>query len=101
MQDRNLAGKIANTLLKSFKDPQRDLTVTFSPGGNPALENDDRISITDLYSTKEYNLVSQSINYDGGLSMEQKGRVVGNVFTMLNEDGQNMITEDGLFMVNE
>ena len=101
LQNSNLAGKIGNSLLKSFKDPQRDLTVTFSPGGNPALENDDRISITDLYSTKEYNLVSQRINYDGGLNIEQKGRVVGNLFVMITEDGQNILTEDDKIIVLE
>jgi len=101
LQDTNLAGKIANTLLKSFKDPQRDLTITFSPGGNPALENDDRISITDLYGTKEYNLVSQRINYDGGLNIEQKGRVVGNIFVLITESGDNIITEDDLLIVLE
>jgi len=100
LQNNNLAGKIANTLLKSFKDPQRDLTVTFSPGGNPALENTDRISIVDLYSTKEYNLISQRIKYDGGLSMEQKGRVTQTT-VMLTETGDNLITEDNLFIVLE
>lgn len=100
LQGSNLAGKIANSLLKSFKDPQRDLTVSFSPGGNPALESDDRISIVDLYSTKEYNIVSQRIKYDGGLNMEQKGRVTVTT-VMLTEDDQNMITEDDLFMVEE
>ncbi len=100
LQDKNLAGKIANTLLKSFKDPERDLTVTFSPGGNPALENDDRISIVDLYQTKEYNLISQQINYDGGLNMVQKGRVTQTTI-LLTEDDQNLITEDDLFIVLE
>jgi len=100
LQDKNLAGKIANTLLKSFKDPERDLTVTFSPGGNPALENDDRISVVDLYQTKEYNLISQQINYDGGLNMVQKGRVTQTT-VMLTETGDNLITEDDLFIVLE
>jgi len=100
LQNSQLAGKIANSLLKSFKDPERDLTVTFSPGGNPALENDDRISVVDLYTTKEYNLISQRINYDGGLNMVQKGRVTQTTI-MLTEDDQNMITENDLFMVEE
>ena len=100
LQNNNLAGKIANTLLKSFKDPQRDLTITFSPGGNPALESDDRISVVDLYTTKEYNLIGQRINYDGGLNMIQQGRVTQTAI-MLTEDGQNLITEDDLFIVLE
>ncbi len=100
LQDKNLAGKIASTLLKSFKDPERDLTITFSPGGNPALENDDRISVVDLYQTKEYNLISQQINYDGGLNMVQKGRVTQTTI-MLTETGDNLITEDDLFIVLE
>jgi len=100
LQDKNLAGKIANTLLKSFKDPERDLTVTFSPGGNPALENDDRISVVDLYGSKEYNLISQQINYDGGLNMVQRGRVTQTT-VMLTETGTNLITEDDLFIILE
>ncbi len=101
LQDANLAGKIANSLLSSFKDPERDLTVTFSPGGNPALENDDRISVIDLYTTKEYNIISQQINYDGGLNMVQKGRVTPVTGIIITEDSQNMITEDELLIVLE
>lgn len=101
LQNQNLAGAVGNALLKSFKDPQRDLTITFSPGGNPAIENDDRISVTDLYSTKEYNIVSQRINYDGGLNIEQKGRVVGNLFVMISETGLNILTEDDKYIVLE
>ena len=101
LQNQNLAGKIANTLLKSYKDPQNDMTVNFSPGGNPALENDDRISVVDLYSTKEYTLVSQRISYDGGLSMQQKGRVTDLGQVLLTETGDYMITENDLFIVYE
>lgn len=100
LQTTQMAGKIANTLLKSYKDPQRDLTVNFEPGGNPALELDDRISVVDLYQTKEYNIISQSINYDGGLSMQLSGRFTTTEILIL-EDEQNMITEDDLFIVIE
>lgn len=98
LQTTQMAGKIANTLLSSFKDPQRDLTVNFEPGGNPALELDDRISIVDLYQTKEYNIVSQNISYDGGLSMQLTGRFTTTEI-LLTETGENLITEDNLFIV--
>ena len=101
LQDTNLAGKIANSLIKNFKDPQRDLRVTFEPGGNPAIENDDRISIVDLYGTNEYNVISQQLNFNGGISMELRARVVSQTGIMITEDDDNLITEDDLFIVLE
>ena len=100
LQKKVLAGKIANTLLGSFADPERDLTVTFEPGGNPAIEMGDRIEVTDLYGNKEYNIVNQQISFNGGLSIVKKGRAT-QVAAMLTEDGQNMLTEDGLIMITE
>lgn len=100
LQSTQMAGKIANSLLKSYKDPQRDLTINFEPGGNPAIELDDRISVVDLYQTKEYNIVSQSINYDGGLNMQLSGRFTTTT-VLIAEDDQNIITEDDLFIVLE
>ena len=76
------------------------MTVIFEPGGNPALEMGDRINVTDLYQDKEYNIVTQQINFNGGLSMVQRGRVT-RVVPMLTEDGQNMLTESGLIMITE
>ncbi len=75
VQKKALAIKIAESLLSSFADPERDLTANFEPGGNPALEMGDRITLLDLYQSKEYNIVSSVISFDGGMSQQIKGRV--------------------------
>lgn len=75
IQKKVLAENIADSLIASFADPERDLTVNFEPGGNPALEMGDRITVLDLYQSKEYNIVSASISFDGGLSQQIKGRI--------------------------
>lgn len=75
LQKKVLAENIADALLASFKDPERDLTANFSPGGNPALEMSDRITLTDKYQSKEYNLISSTITYDGGMSQQINGRI--------------------------
>ncbi|MCP3681727.1 MAG: hypothetical protein GY861_03465 [bacterium] len=75
VQKKALAVKIAGSLLSSFADPERDLTANFEPGGNPALEMGDRITLLDLYQSKEYNIVSSVISFDGGMSQQIKGRV--------------------------
>lgn len=75
LQKKVLAEQIADNLLASFKDPERDLTMNLSPGGNPALELSDRISVTDRYQTKEYNMVGNVITYNGGMSQQIIGRV--------------------------
>lgn len=76
LQSKKLASSIADSLLASFKDPQRDLTISFEPGGDPSLELSDSISVTDRYQTKDYALISNVISFNGGLSIQHKGRVV-------------------------
>lgn len=75
LQVKALAVQIADALLASFKDPERDLTINFAPGGNPALEQSDRITVTDRYQSKEYNIVTAVISYDGGMSQQIQGRI--------------------------
>jgi len=75
LQVKALADDIATELLASFKDPERDLTINFAPGGNPALEQSDRITVTDRYQSKEYNMVSNTMQYNGGLSQQIEGRI--------------------------
>lgn len=75
LQKKVLAQNIADTLLASFKDPQRDLALGFNVGGDPSLELGDRIGVTDLYTTSNYYIIEQELNFDGGLSMLIKGRV--------------------------
>jgi hypothetical protein len=101
LQTTTLAGKIAASLVKNFKDPQRDIRLTYEPGGNPAIENDDRITVVDFYGSNEYNIISQTLSFNGGLSVEQRGRVVGQPGILITEDDLNLITEDDLFIVLE
>ena len=75
LQNKKLADIIATDLLSSFKDAQRDLSLSFDVGGNPTIELGDTISVTDRYTTKSYKIISSEINYEGGLSMTHKGRV--------------------------
>ena len=75
MQNKTLAGNIADDLLSSFKDAQRDLSISFDVGGNPTIELGDTITVTDLYSSKDYKIISTELNYDGGLGLVHKGRV--------------------------
>lgn len=75
LQNKKLAEDIADDLLASFKDPQRDLSMSFDVGGNPTIELGDPVTITDLYTSKIYNIISQQLNFDGGLGMTIKGRV--------------------------
>lgn len=77
LQKKVLAEKIAESLIGSFSDPERDLSIQFEPGGNPALEMGDRITVTDLYQSKEYNIVNSVVRFDGGMSQQLQGRVTG------------------------
>jgi hypothetical protein len=75
LQKKVLAEAIADTLLASFKDAQRDLNISFDVGGNPSIELRDTITVTDSYTSKAYKIISTEINYDGGLGIVHKGRV--------------------------
>jgi hypothetical protein len=76
LQNKSLAEDIADDLLASFKDAQRDLMLSFDVGGNPTIELGDTITVTDLYTSKNYKIVSQDMSYNQrSLSMTQKGRV--------------------------
>lgn len=75
LQTTALANDVASNLLASFKDPQRDLTLGFSPGSNPSIELGDPINVTDLYTTKKYAIIQQEFDFQGGLSGETKGRL--------------------------
>jgi hypothetical protein len=75
LQNKTLAGDIADDSLASFKDAQRDLNLSFDVGGNPVIELGDTITVTDLYTSKEYKVISQDISYNGGSGVTLKGRV--------------------------
>ncbi len=76
LQDKALAVDIAVELLASFKDAQRDLSLEFSHNGNPLVELGDEITVTDLYTSKIYKVISQNMTYDHRhFGMNRKGRV--------------------------
>lgn len=75
LQKKVLAENIADDLLASFKDPERDLTLNFQVGGNPTIELGDTITVTDKYTSKAYKIVSTEINFNGGLGLVYTGRV--------------------------
>jgi hypothetical protein len=75
LQNKVLAEDIADDSLASFKDAQRDLNLSFDVGGNPVIELGDTITVTDLYTSKEYKVISQDISYNGGSGVTLKGRV--------------------------
>lgn len=73
IQKLDIAELIATTLLDSFKDPRRDIEIDWR--GNPALLLGDRITIPDFKTNKaDFHVVSQSIEFDGGLTSKLKGR---------------------------
>lgn len=63
------ADTIGDYTLATYKDPFRDVTVQLTNAGNPALELTDKITVTDRYTSKSYNIVKKDTTYDGGLSM--------------------------------
>lgn len=75
LQSKALAEDIADDSLASFKDAQRDLSLTFDVGGNPTIELGDSITVTDKYTSKVYKVISQDISYNGGSGVTLKGRV--------------------------
>lgn len=97
LQTKPLAVEIANSLPSYFADPERDLTANFEPGGDPSLELGDRVAVTDIYQTKEYNIIEQTLVYQGGLSVQLRGRTTDSFQFRLTEAGEDRITEDGDF----
>jgi hypothetical protein len=101
LQKKSLAIIIADGLIDSFSDPQRDLTINFTPGGSPAIELVDKISVTDNYETKEYNIISTEMRYDGSLSIQHKARVVDQFDAFCTEDDQPLLAESGVELLVE
>ncbi|MCP4986041.1 MAG: hypothetical protein GY928_08215 [Colwellia sp.] len=76
LQKKNLGVDIADNNLASFKDAQRDLSLEFGHNGNPLIELGDEITVTDLYTSKVYKVISQDMQCDHRhFSMNRKGRV--------------------------
>ncbi len=72
VQTREVAQKIADTLLAYYKDPKRDVEVEWR--GNPALLLGDRIAVIDKNETNEYYVTRQELEFDGALRARLSGR---------------------------
>ena len=74
LQTKVMAEIIATNILASFKDPQKDVQLQLSNSGNPAVELGDTITVTDKYASVDYAVTETEINFNGGLSINHKGR---------------------------
>ena len=77
IQTREIAQRIADTLLAYFKDPKRDVSIEWR--GNPALLLGDVIVVPDYQDEKEdtrgyYYITKQELEYDGALRATLEGR---------------------------
>lgn len=72
VQTREVAQKIADTLLVYYKNPRRDVEVEWR--GNPALLLGDRIAVIDKDETNEYYVTRQELEFDGALRARMSGR---------------------------
>ncbi len=100
VQTSVMADTIANLTLSSYKDPFRDAVMTLQMTGNPAVTLQDNITITDMYTSETYNIVSRNIRYDGGLSMTYKcKKSVLAQSNWVDSSGNNMIDSNGNNMI--
>lgn len=77
VQTLDVAQKIADKLLQSFKDPRRDVELDWC--GNPALELGDIVMIADYQRGREdvrgfYYITRQELEWDGALRAKLEGR---------------------------
>jgi len=72
VQTREVAQKIADTLLAYFKNPRRDVEVEWR--GNPALLLGDKIAVVDKDETNEYYVTKQELEFNGALRAHMNGR---------------------------
>jgi hypothetical protein len=70
VQTAELAQKIADTILKKYKDPPDNLELVYR--GNPALEFDDNITL----SSKDYLISTHELKFDGRLEGKISGEGV-------------------------
>jgi len=101
LQARPLAVEIAEQLLISYKDPQRDMAISFEPGGNPAHELGDLIRVTDRYTVRDHNIIKAQYSFRTGLSCSYSARSLG-VLTfndLVDEDLNDIVDENGNIMI--
>ena len=68
------AQRIVDTLLRFYRDPHRDVEVTWR--GNPALTLGDVVVVPDFEEKPHYHVVRQTLDYAGGLTSQLTGRKV-------------------------
>jgi hypothetical protein len=75
IQTVDMANRIAQKCLALSKDSRRDLELEWR--GNPAHELGDRITVPDSKTTTaDFYIISQELDFDGGLSCKVKGKKV-------------------------
>ena len=75
IQTAEMAKKIAQKCLGLSKDSRRDVTIEWR--GNPAHELGDRITVPDSKNTTaDFYIISQELDWDGGLTCSVKGKKV-------------------------
>jgi hypothetical protein len=75
IQTTEMANKIAQKCLELSKDSRRDLEMDWR--GDPSHELGDRITVPDSATTMaDFYIVSQELDYDGGLTCKLKGKKV-------------------------
>lgn len=72
IQTTEIGQKIADTLLRNFKDPRRNLELEWR--GNPALMLGNIVEVQDEYEANKYKVVRQEFNYAGYLRSKLEGR---------------------------
>lgn len=72
VQTREVAQKIADTLLAYFKNPRRDVEIEWR--GNPALLLGDKVAVVDKDEENEYFVTRQELEYTGALRAHMSGR---------------------------
>ena len=74
VQSRTQGQFIADTLLRLYRNPRRDLIMEWR--GNPALLLGDRVNTRDSGQWLDYWTVKQELTYDGALRANLEGRAV-------------------------
>lgn len=73
VQTLSRAQTVANTLLRLYRHPRRDLTMDWR--GNPALMLGDMVITKEHEDWLRYWVIRQELNYDGALSARLEGRL--------------------------
>ncbi len=74
IQSLSVAQAIADMILKSFKNPRRDISIDWR--GNPALLLGDAVIIKESGIGEQFYVTSQSLEYDGALRANLSGRKI-------------------------